>query len=272
MARAPFPTPVAGAYYPIYNSGVGQYIPPTTEMPFNLVSALFVAFAHAYPVGNTNGAELQLEAGQPDEPTRLPLLVSVARTVNPSIKILISLGWGKNDWTWISNDLTSNTNNFPASVVALIRLYQLDGFDIDDESIGGSSGSISPSDFDQVIQNLRAALDSASAQDGKPYFLTITPAGGSAQVDTTNMNCFDLITVQTYGGSFPQDITKLGYPSDQVAWGVDTEGCSPDIPPPQTLASLAGIVDWTMSADSACNNFQYTRQIAQAVGYPPPGQ
>jgi hypothetical protein len=29
------------------------------------------------------------------------------------------------------------------------------------------------------IQNLRDALDSASAADGKPYYLTITPAFGS---------------------------------------------------------------------------------------------
>lgn len=266
MSRAAFPTPYAGTYYPIYNSGVNQYITPTQDMPFDKVSAIFVAFAHAYPVGSSNGAELLLEQGQPEEPARLSLLTSVARQVNPGIKILISLGWGHNDWTYISADYTSGTNNFPASVVALIREYQLDGFDIDDESINGSSGSISQSDFDAVIQNLRSALDAASAADGKPYYLTITPAFGTAQVDTANMDCFDLINAQCYGGSFPNDFTSLGYPLSQIAWGIDTEGCSPVFPNRSQYQGLAGIFNWTMSADSACN-YRYTQQIASDVGY-----
>jgi chitinase len=266
MSRAAFPTPYAGTYYPIYNSGVNQYIPPTPGMPFDKVSAMFVAFAHAYPVGNTAAAQLSLEEGQPEEPTRLPLLVSVARAANPGMTILITLGWGKNDWTYISNDYTSGSNNFPASVVAFIRQYQLDGFDIDDESINSSSGYITQSNFDAVIKNIRDALDSASAADGKPYYLTITPAFGTAQVDKTNMGCFDLINAQCYGGSYPQNFTSLGYPKNQIAWGINSEGCHPNYPTPADYAGLAGIFNWTMSADSACN-YKYTLQIAQDVGY-----
>jgi len=142
----------------------------------------------------------------------------------------------------------------------------LDGFDIDDESIGGASGFISQPDFDAVIQNLCSALDSASAADGKPYFLTITPAGGSAQVDKTNMGCFDLINAQCYGGSLPNDFTDLGYPLNQIAWGINTEGCTPICPTPSQYQGLAGIFNWTMSADSACN-YKYTQQIASDVGY-----
>lgn len=266
MSRAAFPTPYAGSYYPIYNSGVNQYIPPTPDMPFDKVSALFVAFAHAYPTGSTGAAELQLEQGQPEEPTRLSLLTSVARQANPGIKILISLGWGHDDWSYIAADYTSGANNFPASVVALVRQYQLDGFDIDDESINGSSGQISQPDFDAVIQNIRNALDAASAADDKPYYLTITPAFGSAQVDTDNMGCFDLINAQCYGGSTPGDFTTLGYPLAQIAWGIDTEGCDPTYPSKSQYQGLAGIFNWTMSADSACN-YKYTEQIARDVGY-----
>ncbi|MGZ8223384.1 MAG: glycosyl hydrolase family 18 protein [Methylobacter sp.] len=263
-----FPTPYAGTYYPIYNSGPNQYIPPTESMPFDKISAIFVAFAHAYPT-SANGAELQLEQGQPDEPTRLPLLTSTARKVNPGIKILISLGWGQNDWTYISNDYTGGINSFPASVVALIRQYQLDGFDIDDESINGSSGFISQNNFDAVIKNIRNALDAASAEDNKPYYLTITPAGGCAQVDSTNMNYFDLINAQCYGGSFPHDLEALGYPKNQIAWGIDTEPTTPDYPAQSDYEGLAGIFNWTLSADSA-HDYEYTLKIASDVGYPPP--
>ncbi|MEM9024654.1 MAG: glycosyl hydrolase family 18 protein, partial [Bacteroidota bacterium] len=177
-----FPTPYAGSYYPLYNSGVNQYIPPTPDMPFGDISTLYAAFAHAYPTGNMKGATLQLEQGQPEEPDRLRLLNSVARQVNPDIKILISLGWGHQDWTYIAADFIFGYNLFPDSVVALIREYGLDGFDIDDESINGSSGYITQQQFNAVVANIRAALDAASSEDGKPYYFTITPASGTGQV------------------------------------------------------------------------------------------
>lgn len=270
MSSQPFPTPYAGTYYPIYNSGPNQYIPPTPDMPFDKVSAIFAAFAHAYPTGTGPGAQLQLEQGQPDEPARLQLLGSVARQVNPNIKILISLGWGHEDWTYISDDYTSGTNSFPSSVVALIRQYGLDGFDIDDEEIGGSSGSITQPNFNAVVQNLRNALDAAGQTDGKTYYLTIAPAFGTAQVTQDNMGNFNLINAQCYGRSRPSQFIELGYPARQIAWGIDTEGCAPAYPSPSEYQGLAGIFNWTISADSTCN-FRYTKQIAADVGYPPNG-
>lgn len=126
--RAAFPTPYAGSYYPIYNSGVNQWIDPTPSMPFDKVSALFVAFAHAYPdPTNASGALLTLEQGQPHEAKRLPMLTAVARSVNPDIKILISLGRSDQgtDWAAINTD-ANGANEFPASVVSFIRQYELE--------------------------------------------------------------------------------------------------------------------------------------------------
>lgn len=265
MSRTPFPTPCAGTYYPIYNSGPRQYIEPTPQMPFDKVSAIFVAFAHAYASSPTSAA-LRLEQGQPDEPARLRLLVQVARRANPRIKILISLGWGHDDWTYIAADYASGTNGFPGSVVALIRQYGLDGFDIDDESINGTSGEITPEQFNGVVWNLRGALDAAGAADGKPYFLTIAPAGGAAEVTRENMGAFDLINAQCYGRSYPESFTALGYPRRQVAWGINTEDTPPAYPTQAQYQGLAGIFNWTMSADSV-RNYPYTLRIARDVGY-----
>lgn len=262
MTRAPFPTPYAGSYYPIYYSGPGQYIEPSPSMPFDKVSALFVAFAHAYKDESGQGATLQFEEKQPDEPKRLPLVTSVARGVNPGIKILISLGYGQGDWGAIAADHRSGTNAFVPSVVSFLQTHQLDGFDIDDESVSG----ITQREFDAVIRSLRAALDAASAADGKPYFLTITPAFGTAQVTRDNVGHFDLINAQCYGGTHPADFAGL-CPMNKLAWGIDSEGCHPSYPTPAQYQGLAGIFNWTMSADSQCSNFQYTRQIAADVGY-----
>lgn len=267
MSRAAFPTPYAGTYYPLYNSGVKQYIPPTSSMPFKRVSALFAAFAHAYPVPGGKGAQLLLERGQPDQSNRLEGLIAFARAANPGIKILISLGWGHNDWTYISDDHTSGTHYFPESVKQLVRKYKLDGFDIDDESIGGTSGTITQPDFDAVVRRLRNTLDEAGRIDKKPYYLTITPAGGVAHVSKENMDCFDLINAQCYGGSYPHHFTDLGYPRNQVAWGIDSEPGTPLFPTPPDYKGLAGIFNWSLSADSA-HQFRYTVRIADAVGYP----
>ncbi|KTD58177.1 glycosyl hydrolase family 18 [Legionella sainthelensi] len=275
-----FPLPYAGTYYPIYNSGTGQWLPPNQDPipPFNRVSAIFVAFAHTY--AQQNGAVLTYEQGQPDEPARLALLVQSARAGNPNIKILISLGWGKNDWTYINNDFVNRANIFVPSVIQFIRSNHLDGLDIDDESIGESSGSIPQANFDGVIANLRNALNHASLQDGKPYYLTITPAGNNeepgglvaTQIDTLNAQSFDLINIQSYFGDgdwgdyFFDALVAIGYPKQQIANGIDTQetNCDPDYPP---YIGLAGIFNWNMTKDSTCSNYANTITIANMVGY-----
>lgn len=271
MARAKFPTPVAGSFYPIYNQGKNQYIPPSPAMPFDKISALFVAFAHAYPAPGPNGdgGVLELEHGQDAEHDRLLNLVAFARKANPDIKILISLGWAKNDWNYIDNDFKNKRNLFVPSVIALIRKYGLDGFDIDWESVGNTSGSISPADFAGVIGDLRAALDAAAAQDGKPYFLTITPAQPLEFASDVTALCFDLINVQSYFYR-PHSVdvaTRTGYPLDQITWGISTEE-QPGYPTTRQRKGLAGMFNWSLSADHE-HRYENTVNIAKLVGYPP---
>ena len=204
-------------------------------------------------------------------------MISVAHQKNPHCKILISLGWGHNDWAYISNDYENQAGLFVPSVVEFLRSNNLDGFDIDDENIGveGKSGFISQADFDGVIAQLREALDAASREDGKPYYLTITPAGDNddggladTQVDAQNARSFDLINVQSYfddvwAVEFEKELKSIKYPRKQIGVGISTEGCSPAFP---KYKSLAGVFNWTMSADSTCD-FKYTLQVAKDVGY-----
>lgn len=278
LPSSQFPLPYAGTFYPIYNSGAGQWLPPNQAPipPFNRVSAIFVAFAHAYP--KQNGAIFTYEAGQPDEPARLALLVKSARAGNSNLNIIMSLGWGKKDWAAINNDYVNHANIFVPSAIQFIRSNKLDGIDIDDESIGASSGSISQTNFDGVVANLRNALNYASLQDGKPYYLTITPAGNNdepggienTQVDAQNAKSFDLINIQSYfSEDFARDffnaLVAIGYPKKQIANGIDTEqNCSPLYPP---YIGLAGIFNWNMTKDSTCSNFANTVTIANLVGY-----
>ncbi|STX28823.1 glycosyl hydrolase family 18 [Legionella beliardensis] len=276
IPNSTFPLPYVGTFYPIYNSGPGQWIEPTFSMPFNRINTIFIAFAHTYPYAN--GAILTYEAGQTDQAARIGRLVQTARLLNPSIKLLISLGWGKNDWAYINTDYVNHANIFIPSVIQFIRANQLDGLDIDDEEIGGTSGRIPQRHFNSVITNLRNALNYASLQDNKPYYLTITPAGNNSQqgglddtqVNAANASNFNLINIQTYyngsetfGQDFLSSLINIGYPATQIANGIDTEKCQPTIPP---YLGLAGLFNWNMTADSACN-FRYTIEIANLLGY-----
>lgn len=278
MNREPFPTPFAGAYYPIYGDPVkDQYFPPTDTTPFDKVSALFIAFAHAYPIDPANldkGAVVDLERGQSDEANRLNRVTYYARRANPAIKIILSLGWEHNDWTYISHDYTSGQNQFAASVLTILRFFQLDGFDIDDESIGDDptncsspSGCITQASFNGVVQNLRRALDSASQTDHKPYYLTIAPAVSTGHVTKDNAANFDLINPQSYASSFPDDFKTIVTDPKRLSWGINTE--SVNYPDPTKYAKLAGIFDWSISADYYRYNFAYTQKIAKDVGYRP---
>lgn len=279
----------AGTYYPLYNEGVEQWIEPTDSTPFDKVSDVFAAFAHAYPQGK--GGVLAFEQGQPKEPERLQSLEKFARAKNPHVKVLITLGWAKHDWDPIAADYQNNAGLFVPSVVAFLRQNKLDGFDIDDEGIGGNSGSIDQPDFDGVIAQLRSALDKAAKEDRRKYDLVITPAGNNSgggirgtQIDANNLLNFDWINLQTYWDSdwsdkMIADLESLAYPRKSIAVGVDTgsdpdqhkERCTPDFPAPEGVAGLKGIFNWTMSADSDCKppatGFKFTLQIAKDVGY-----
>ena len=267
----------AGTFYPLYNSGPGQWIVPTSSMPFDKVSDILVAFAHAYPKGK--GATLEFEENQPKEAARLAQLEHVARAKNRHIKILVTLGWGHRDWDYIAHDRANKAGLFVPSVIAFLKSNHLDGFDIDDESIGWpDTGTISQHDFDAVVGELRHELDKASAP-GHTFYLVITPAGDSdepggidrTQIDAANVKKFDWINLQTYWSSIWSEnmidaLTALKYPRERIAVGVNTERCHPDFP--YSYDGLKGIFNWNMSGDSACK-FTYTKQIATDVGYPP---
>lgn len=277
LPSSKFPRPYAGTFYPIYNSGAGQWLPPNQAPlpPFNRVSAIFVAFAHVYTV--QNGAIFTYERGQADQASRLALLVQTARAANPNIKILMSLGWSKDDWSSVNTDYLNHANLFVPSVIQFIRTNNLDGIDIDDESIGGTSGSIPQANFDGVIANLRNALNYASLQDGKAYYLTITPAGNNVpsgidntQVTALNAPSFDLINIQTYfyeawANRFFNALIAVGYPKTQIANGIDVEpNCNPNFP---AYIGLAGLFNWTMTQDSTCSDYANTITLANMVGY-----
>jgi hypothetical protein len=137
----------------------------------------------------------------------------------------------------------------------------LDGFDIDDESIGqgGRSGDISPSDLATVVSRIKSKLS-------KDQYLSVTPAANNVYMPITpqNMNSFDLVNCQNYG-DYSRGLVPAGY-QGLIAFGVEaSRGFTGGLP-----AGYGGVFNWTLPEDAA-SGYATTNTIANAVGYPPRG-
>lgn len=108
------------------------------------------------------------------------------KTINPDLKILISIG----GWTWSKNFsdavLTDSSNkNFARSAASIVKKYDLDGVDIDWEYPGmiGDNNVYRPEDrrnYTLMFKYLRNELNTISAETGKEYLVT-TAIGASRE-------------------------------------------------------------------------------------------
>ncbi|MBS1918677.1 MAG: glycoside hydrolase family 18 protein [Bacteroidetes bacterium] len=108
------------------------------------------------------------------------------KTINPNLKILISIG----GWIWsklFSDAVLSDTStaNFAQSAVDIVSKFNLDGVDIDWEYPGmrGDSNVFRPKDrtgYTNLFKNLREKLEDLEKQTNKKYLVT-TAIGGSVE-------------------------------------------------------------------------------------------
>lgn len=226
------------------NSDVWDSLWVTTP-PFEKLDILLVAFAHTV-VDPTTGKYVLGFWDQnpviPDGATRLKTVVSTARAVNPNIKILISLGYGSADL----GNACQNIDIFSASVVAFIKKFNLDGFDIDYEEFTG----LNQNNVDQIFQSLGTALHTTG------YLFSMSPAFGTQCMNATNMENFDFVFPQTYGGTSISEIQGLGVPDSKIFNACHTEGagtienennlCDQSV---KNAAGLGGVFNWRMDAN-----------------------
>jgi chitinase len=133
------------------------------------------------------------------------------KTENPSLTVLVSVG----GWLWSTNfsDVSVSSESrkkFIESVMDFLRLYHLDGLDIDWEypGLAGSGHPFRSEDghnFTLLMKELRKRFDSESAKTGQRLYLTFA-AGASDDylahtemskvqkyVDTVNLMAYDYV-------------------------------------------------------------------------------
>lgn len=269
--------PVVGQYFGIFNVSKVTFRKTVDSAPFDKTNLLLIAFVHTYPeksdgskyvVGYEEARAVPSSPADADtDADRIDYLVSTARAKNPSIKILVSLGWGKNRDVEYA---VKSPTEFAASVKSLVARHKLDGFDIDYEFAPIYRPiNIDPKSVLVLAQALRAALPDK--------VLTITPAEQMG-LNAAVLRTFDLVMPQTYahGGNGTSAVWYLEQLGDwsKIVLGLNSEGQKgmptngPDDPSGFAKSAkdnkAAGIFAWRLDSDSQVNSFP-TFETANAM-------
>jgi glycosyl hydrolase family 18 (putative chitinase)/HYDIN/CFA65/VesB family protein len=273
---SPIRGPVVGQYFGLFE-GISKerYRELVAAAPFDKCNLLILAFVRTftferpsdeggpiYVAQFANGREspFQLDPNDTDG-DRVKLVVRMARKTNPSIKILISLGWGQNDDD--TEKAARTPVEFADSVRTLVQAYHLDGIDIDFEST-----NVEPAAMLTLAQEIRRSLNKIR----RPMIMTITPAqrGG---LDNNVLEQFTYVMPQTYdhggnGFNFADArwlANQLRGSYERIVYGLDSEAGTPQNPEtpdnPKKFADrakknhAAGIFAWRLDNDSAKDGF-----------------
>jgi hypothetical protein len=216
-----------------YKSPTSSYQSLITYGVYNYLDMVNICFANTVPTsattvpagdGSTYTIELQT-ATHPDGYTNqdyMDWLIQDARNTNPNIKVLITLGYGANEFTQIfSSDPSQwqqNATDYANNLVAYLKNYDLDGFDVDWES--PVSSTTPKKQFEILFTAIRTAFNA----QGRPYYLTLSPAAvGTLDASTVN-SAFDFVNLQLYSGfTFASEFIKAGVEKSLLAYGAKFE-------------------------------------------------
>jgi hypothetical protein len=246
------PTPFTAQFFGFFNGVPKQhYEKIVAAAPFDKCNLLILAFVHAVQKNNVYVAEFTnwRDNNFPFDPNdtdidRVKLVVKTARQKNPSLKILISLGWGTND----AGHAASTPGPFADSMRAIVQTFGLDGIDIDFEST-----SVAESDMLTLAQALAASLKKVVPNP----IITITPAQTDG-LDGNVLKAFTYTQPQSYGNhpEYADTYEKMLGSYATIVYGMNSEGPIGDSDDPRIyVAALkahhaAGIFAWRLDNDS----------------------
>lgn len=256
-ASGPITGPVVAQYFGFFNGVDKQTFEQiVAAAPFNKCNLLILAFVHAVQQNGVYVAQFtnwrdnngKVVPGDTDQ-DRVKLIVQTARNKNPSLNILISLGWGTND----AGNAASTPGPFSDSIRAIAQTYGLNGIDIDFEST-----TVTPQAMLVLAQQLRIALNKVTP--GREIVMTITPAqcGEGSGLDPSVLQAFNYTMPQSYGNKpgyvdwYEQQLGSFA----QIVYGIDTEGLIGQTDDPKVYAAAvqqnhaAGMFGWRLDNDS----------------------
>jgi hypothetical protein len=257
---------VVGQYFGLFHGcSKEEYAKIVDTAPFDCCNLLILAFVWihnstglyvpkfgTFRDNNFNGGKATPDDTDED---RVKLIVATARAKNPSIKILISLGWGNNDTVMASE----TPQAFAEGIQNIVQTYGLDGFDIDYESIDPQNG-FDAGKMITLAQWIRRQLDLVTPK--RPMIMTITPADETA-LNADVLNQFTYTMPQSYGHGgngttvdwYEQQLGSFA----KIVYGLSSEGFingdpSPDDPQDYVRDAkkngASGVFSWRLDTDT----------------------
>ncbi len=261
-ASGPISGFVVGQFFGLFNGMTDDhYNRIVSSAPFEDCNLLILAFVHTV-LKTVNGKNIYVadfngwrdnnypHATPEQDRERARLVAKTARAKNPSIKILVSLGWGNRD----AGLAAKTPADFADSVAELAKDLNLDGFDIDYED---SDPNLKAPQMLALTKALRESLSKITPK--REVILTITPAytGG---LDKSVLEAFTYVMPQSYdhggNGTTVDWYEKTLGSFNRIVYGMNSEGWEGDSDKPDKFANLArenkaaGVFAWRLDNDT----------------------
>jgi hypothetical protein len=218
-----------------YNSPTSCYQALIKNSVYQSVDILFLCFATTTPTSATtvpsgDGSSYTVEIGASAHQGGLTnqdymnYIIRDARANNQNLRIALTLVWG--DGNVLSNIFSNpnyspqqNASNFAANLMAYLKSFNLDGFDIDWES--PLCDDTKQAQFALLVNAIGAQF---KQQTDKPYYLTLSPAEvGNLDPTAVNSN-MSFVNLQLYSGfTSPQMFQDAGVDPSLFAYGAKFE-------------------------------------------------
>ncbi|GEM_PF-1200519 len=252
------------------------------QIPWKKINRLYIGFATV-----KNGVLTDLPAGTSADDAaqrakvqgRIWEVVSLCRQNNPGAEIFITSNFGGDlDHEYLV--AAQDPQKFADSVLAYLKAYDLDGYDMDWES--GKIDDYAPQ-LTSLLSNCHATFAAAGNNpQGRTYLLTHTvwPGVESAQTVDGLKDSVDQLNLMTYGTGDKYDLVSYadayaaaGFPYGKMIGGVESESGYSDNAGPDTQASvaakctyvkehnLAGLFEWRMDNDMRPDKSPPTYQV-----------
>ena len=278
---------VIAAYWYLYpdpnDDTYNLVMPAKDRIPWKKINRLYIGFATLKDGLLTDlptGTSADDAAQRAEMQRRIHEIVALCRENNPDAEIFITSNFGEREMDPEYLQAAQDPQKFADSVLAYLKEYDFDGYDMDWES--GRIDEYAPQ-LTSLLSTCHATFAAAGNNPhGRPYLLTHTvwPGVESAETVAGLKDCVDQLNLMTYGTgdkydlvSYAESYAAAGFPYEKMIGGIESESAYTDNVGPDTQGSvaakcayvkehnLAGLFSWRMDNDMRPDNSPPTYQV-----------
>jgi GH18 family chitinase len=291
-SNPPVPSPVESRYiiaayfylYPDPNDDTYPLVMSARDaIPWKKVNRIYIGFATVHDGELTDmpaGTSAENISHRAETQERIRNVIALIRKDNPDAEILITSNFGEDEMDPEYLLAAEDPQKFADSVLAYLKEYDLDGYDMDWES--GRIDEYAPQ-LTSLLSTCHATFAAAGTTPrGRAYLLTHTvwPGVESPATVAGLADSVDQLNLMTYGTGGKYDLVSYadayhdaGFPYGKMIGGLESESGYGDNVGPDTQESvaakcdyvkthsLAGLFVWRMDNDMRPDNSPPTYQV-----------